>query len=159
MILQFISQFLLNKWQRCWTVENCTGPFLTNLWLLENIKSVKIGSGNLFPQLFHDGGRYHIETSPGFYMITAPVMKELNWKSLTYRKRVIHRTKIERPFLAGKGFNTNLVHFLLPYYVIILLVTCMYAFFTCTISISHVYGRAAKTVLRPGNLSCETYCI
>ena len=61
-------------------------------------------------------------------MITAPVMKELNWKSLTYRKRVIHRTKIERPFLAGKGFNTNLVHFLLPYYVIILLVTCMYAF-------------------------------
>ena len=38
-------------------------------------------------QLFYDGGRYHIETSPlicfvnqwiGFYMITAPVMKELN---------------------------------------------------------------------------------
>ena len=37
--------------------------------------------------LFHDGGRYHIETSPlicsenrctGFYMITAFVMKELN---------------------------------------------------------------------------------
>ena len=37
--------------------------------------------------LFHDGGRYHIETSPfncyanqwtGFYMITASVMKELN---------------------------------------------------------------------------------
>ena len=30
--------------------------------------------------LFHDGGRYHIETSPqwtGFYMITAYVMKEL----------------------------------------------------------------------------------
>ena len=36
-------------------------------------------------QLFHDGGRYHIETSPlicsanqwtGFYMITAPVIKE-----------------------------------------------------------------------------------
>ena len=35
---------------------------------------------------FHDGGRYHIETSPlicsanqwaGFYMITASVMKEL----------------------------------------------------------------------------------
>ena len=39
-------------------------------------------------QLFHDGGRYHIETSPlicsanqwtGFYMITASVMKELEW--------------------------------------------------------------------------------
>ena len=35
--------------------------------------------------LFHDGGRYHIETSPlsganqwtGFYMITTSVMKEL----------------------------------------------------------------------------------
>ena len=36
---------------------------------------------------FHDGGRYHIETSPmvcrenqwtGFYIITASVMKELN---------------------------------------------------------------------------------
>ena len=41
-------------------------------------------------QLFHDGGRYHIETSPliysanqwtGFYMIMASVMKELRfWK-------------------------------------------------------------------------------
>ena len=37
-------------------------------------------------ELFHDGGRYHIETSPlicktnqwtGFYMIMASVMKEL----------------------------------------------------------------------------------
>ena len=42
-------------------------------------------------ELFHDGGRYHIETSPlicganqwtGFYMITASFMKELN--TLTY---------------------------------------------------------------------------
>ena len=35
-------------------------------------------------ELFHDGGRYHIETSPwtGFYMITASVVKELSrfWK-------------------------------------------------------------------------------
>ena len=38
-------------------------------------------------ELFHDGGRYHIETSPlicsanqltGFYLITASVMEELN---------------------------------------------------------------------------------
>ena len=38
-------------------------------------------------ELFHDGGHYHIETSPsiwsanqwtGFYMITASAMKELN---------------------------------------------------------------------------------
>ena len=38
---------------------------------------------NFFASLpFHDGGRYHIETESnqwtGFYMITAPVMKELN---------------------------------------------------------------------------------
>ena len=40
----------------------------------------------MFINLFHDGGRYHIETSlliwraiqwTGFYMITASVMKEL----------------------------------------------------------------------------------
>ena len=39
-------------------------------------------------ELFHDGDRYHIETSPlicsanqwtGFYMITASVMKELKY--------------------------------------------------------------------------------
>ena len=39
------------------------------------------------PELSHDGGRYHIETSPlicsanqwtGFYMITVSVKKELN---------------------------------------------------------------------------------
>ena len=42
------------------------------------------------PSLFHDGGRYHIETSPlicsanqwtGFSMIRASVMKELTIKS------------------------------------------------------------------------------
>ena len=41
------------------------------------------------PELFHDGGRYHIETSPlicgaknqwtGFYVITVSIMKELNY--------------------------------------------------------------------------------
>ena len=44
-------------------------------------------------KLFHDGDRYHIETTPlicsanpwtGFYMITASVMKELNFKSLSF---------------------------------------------------------------------------
>ena len=36
-------------------------------------------SFNKIPLLFHDGGRYHIETSPliSFYMIPASVMKEL----------------------------------------------------------------------------------
>ena len=49
-------------------------------------------------QLFHDGDRYHIETSPlicsanqwtGFYMITASVMKELR-KSQISTLRSIH---------------------------------------------------------------------
>ena len=31
----------------------------------------------------------------------------------------MHRTEIERPFLAAKGCNTNSVQFLPPYYVII----------------------------------------
>ena len=30
-----------------------------------------------------------------------------------------YRTEIERPFLAAKGFSTNLVQFLTSYYVII----------------------------------------
>ena len=37
------------------------------------------------------------------------------------RKGAMHRTEIEKPFLvakAAKGFNTNLVHFLLLYHVI-----------------------------------------
>ena len=29
------------------------------------------------------------------------------------------RTETERPFIAAKGFNTNLIHFLLPYHAII----------------------------------------
>ena len=42
---------------------------------------------------FHDGGRYHIETSPwtGFYMITASVMKELT--RICHQGRIImHRS-------------------------------------------------------------------
>ena len=31
----------------------------------------------------------------------------------------MHRTEVEEPFLAVKVFNTNLVHFLLSYHVII----------------------------------------
>ena len=40
-----------------------------------------------FPQPFHDGGRYHIETSPliGFYMITASVMTELTFSCITLK--------------------------------------------------------------------------
>ena len=60
-------------------------------------------------------------------------------------------TEIERPFLAAKGSNTNLVLFLPPYYVIISNVhVCS---FTCTISCVH--GRAPKTVLRARNLVYE----
>ena len=43
----------------------------------------------------------------------------VNWNSIIYRKRAIQRTEIERLFLAAKGFNTNLVQFLLLYHVII----------------------------------------
>ena len=43
-------------------------------------------------EIFHDGGRYYIETSPlifqinglGFYMIAASVMKELNYTVANY---------------------------------------------------------------------------
>ena len=56
-----------------------------------NVKWVEVSS---ILWLFHDGGRYHIETSPlicganhwtGFYMITASVMKELNSNNLIRR--------------------------------------------------------------------------
>ena len=59
---------------------------------------------SLYPQPFHDGGLYHIETSPlicsanqwtGFYMISASVMKGLIQKlnenhSLCYSKFFVH---------------------------------------------------------------------
>ena len=43
----------------------------------------------------------------------------VNWNSIIYRKGAIHKTEIERPFLATKGFNTNLVQFVSPYHIII----------------------------------------
>ena len=59
-------------------------------------------------------------------------------------------TEIERSLLAAKGFNTNLVQCLPPYYVIISNVyVCP---FTCMIS--HMHRRAPKTVLRTRNLVC-----
>ena len=54
---------------------------------------------------FHDGGRYHIETSPmvcrenqwtGFYIITASVMKELN---MHCQKKTNKQTSEMRPGL------------------------------------------------------------
>ena len=55
----------------------------------------------------------------------------------------MHRSEIGRPVLADKGFNTNLVQFQLLYHVVISNVrVCSFA---CTIS--HVHGRAPKTVL------------
>ena len=53
-------------------------------------------------------------------------------------------TKIERLLLAAMGFNSNLVQFLPPYYVIISNVH-VYSF---TGTISHGHGRAPKFVLR-----------
>ena len=55
------------------------------------------GGGAFFPFRIHDGGRYHIETSPlicpanqstGFYMITASVMKEL--KMIVYTRELLN---------------------------------------------------------------------
>ena len=63
----------------------------------------------------------------------------------------MHKTEIERPFLAALGFNTNLVHFLLPYHVIISIVhVCSF-----TGPIFHMHGRAPKTVLGARNLMYE----
>ena len=59
-------------------------------------------------------------------------------------------TEIERSLLAAKGFNTNLVQCLPPYYVIISNVyVCSF-----TYMISHMHRRAPKTVLRTQNLVC-----
>ena len=52
-------------------------------------------------------------------------------------------TEIEKPFLVAKGFNTNLVQFLLTYHVIISNVHMCYFMYM----ISHVHGHAPKTVL------------
>ena len=52
-----------------------------------SMSAQKMGRMSEVIELFHDGGCYHIETSPlicysnqwtGFYMIMASVMKELN---------------------------------------------------------------------------------
>ena len=43
----------------------------------------------------------------------------VNGNSIIYREGAIHRTEIERSFLAAKGFNSNLVQFLLSYHVVI----------------------------------------
>ena len=75
----------------------------------------------------------------------------VNWNSITYRKEAIHRTKKERPLLAAKRFNTNLVRFLPPYYAIISN-NHVYSF---TGTISNVHGRAPKTALRARNLVYE----
>ena len=60
-------------------------------------------------------------------------------------------TEIERPFLAAKGFNTNLVQWLSPYcFIFSNKHVCS---FTCTIS--HGHRRAPRIVLRARNLVCE----
>ena len=72
----------------------------------------------------------------------------VNWNSIIYRKGAIHRTEIERPLLAAKRFNTNLVQFLTPYCVTIsnMHVCC----FMCMIS--HVHRCVPKTVLQVRNV-------
>lgn len=67
----------------------------------------------------------------------------VNVDSIIYRKRAIHRTALERPFLHAKGFNTNLVQFLMQYHVI----TSKVHVYSSTCIIFHVHGSAHKTVL------------
>ena len=43
----------------------------------------------------------------------------VNWNSTIQREGEVHTTEIEKPLLAGKGFNINLVHFLPQHRVII----------------------------------------
>ena len=68
--------------------------------------------------------------------------------SIIYGKEAVHRTEIEKPFLATKGFNANLEHFLPLHHVIIGNVhVCSF-----TSTISFVHGLTPKTVLCAGNL-------
>ena len=63
----------------------------------------------------------------------------------------MHTAERERPFLAAKGFNTNLVRSLPSYHVII---NKVHVFpFTCTIS--HVHRLAPTMVLRTRNFGYE----
>ena len=64
----------------------------------------------------------------------------------------IHNTEIERLFLAAKGFNTNLVQFLLPYHFIISNVDI--CSFMC--AIFHMHGRVPEMVLHAQNLVHES---
>ena len=60
-------------------------------------------------------------------------------------------TEIESLLLAAKSFNSNLVHFLPPYYVINKNVhVCSFIG-----TISHLHGRAPKTVLHEWNIVNE----
>ena len=76
---------------------------------------------------FHDGGRYHIETSPlicranqwtGFYMITSSVMKELIglwFLKYFYRQRTyLAETKISKQKVTENKKNNHYVWFAHP---------------------------------------------
>ena len=64
-----------------------SGACIIKLWYIRTkFQCFFISADAVIDQLFHDGDRYHIETSPlicsenqwtGFYMITASVMKVL----------------------------------------------------------------------------------
>ena len=60
-------------------------------------------------------------------------------------------TEIKRPFLAARGFNTNLVQCVPPYFVTI---SNMHVR-SLTRTISHLHRRAPKTVLHARKLMYE----
>ena len=64
----------------------CSHWAIFKIWAFFKIMNERVKSVSFIIYLFHNGGRYHIQTSPlicganqwtGFYMITASVMKEL----------------------------------------------------------------------------------
>ena len=72
----------------------------------------------------------------------------VNWNSIIYREGAIHKTETGRPFVAAQGFDINLVHFLQPYHF------SVRNMHVCSFigTISHMNGRAPKTILHAQNL-------
>ena len=74
----------------------------------------------------------------------------VNWNTIIYRKGAIYRTEEEKPFLAAKGFSTNLVQFLTSHVIIGSMHVCSF-----TWTMTHVHGPAPETALHARNLVHE----
>ena len=77
----------------------------------------------------------------------------VNWNSIIYRKEAIDRKEIERLLLGARGFNTNLVQFLLPCHVTINnMHVCSF-----TRMISNIIRHAPKRILHALILRTKNY--